>query len=130
MSALSNYAEDKILEHMLNGVVWAAPATVYVSLYTSEPGDDDSGSEVSGFGYARVAMTGGWTNVSGTSTNTALVTFPTASGGSWGILTHFGVHDASSGGNLLVYGALDTPTNIADTNIAEFAAGALSVSMA
>ena len=55
MSAASDYLENKVLDHTLATTAYTAPSAVYVGLYTSSPGDDDSGTEVSGGSYARQA---------------------------------------------------------------------------
>jgi hypothetical protein len=61
----------------LRNTSYTSPATVYVSLYTTDPTDADSGTEVSGGSYARTAVTFGAPS-NGVSTNSADVTFPTA----------------------------------------------------
>jgi hypothetical protein len=109
MSA-SNYLENKIRDH-LNGVAaYTAPATVYFSLHTSNPGETGATAEVSGGSYARAAHDNdgtGWDAASGGSAaNAAVIQFPDASGANWGTVTHYGKWDASSGGNCLEYGAL------------------------
>jgi hypothetical protein len=76
-------------------------------------------------------MTAGWT-IAGTATraeNTGVVTFPTASGGNWGTITHMGIFDASTVGNLLFHGALTTTRIVNDTDTIEFAATALGVTL-
>lgn len=125
MSAMSDYLERQVLRHLLrNTDIFAAPDNVYVSLHTANPTDAASGAEVSGGSYARVAATTGtagsgsgstWTDpgASGTinSSNASAITFP-APTANWGTVTHFGVWDASTAGNLLFYGALTTSRTI------------------
>lgn len=98
------------------------------------------GTEVSGGSYARVGVTSGtsaWNNTQGNTTgastgadgtieNAAPVNFPTPSAG-WGTVTHFGVYDAASGGNLLFYAALSVAKTINTGDTVSFAAGALSL---
>lgn len=105
----SNYLENALLDHMLGGPDYTRPATVYFALYTTGPTDAGGGTEVSGGNYSRVAVTNNATNFpaasGGSKSNGTAIIFPTPSG-SWGTVTHWGVFDASSGGNLLRYGAL------------------------
>ena len=113
----SNYLENAILDHMLGGPDYIRPATVYVSLYTVAPSDAGGGTEVSGPGYARVAMTNNTINwpasVGGVKSNGTVITFPTPTG-SWGTVVAFGIHDAGVAGNLLRYGNL-TVSKTVDT---------------
>lgn len=104
MSALSDYAENELLDHLLGTGSWTMPSQVYVALYTSAPSDAGGGTEVSGGSYARQAVD--FDAASGGATNPdADVEFPTATA-SWGTVTHVGLFDASTSGNLLMWGAL------------------------
>jgi hypothetical protein len=102
--------------------------TAYVGLYTAAPTDAGGGTEVSGNNYARVATAGAdWAAASGGATSNAnAITFPTPSG-SWGTVTHFGIFDASTAGNLLWWGLLTTSKTIGSGDSASFAAGALDL---
>jgi hypothetical protein len=140
MAALSDYLENKILDHILRATSFTAPATTYVGLLTAAPSDTGGGTEVSGGSYARVAVTSGttqWTNTQnsgtgassgtdGTIENAATINFPTPSAG-WGTVTHFAVYDASTSGNLLFYAALTASKTINSGDTVSFAAGALSL---
>lgn len=117
MSALSNYVEDIVIGWLGRNTDFpSAPDNVYVSLHTASPADTGA-NEVSGTGYARVAVSTG-TNGTGSGSgftapstrateNNAAIVFPDP-GGSWGTVTHVGLWDASSGGNFLVGAALGT----------------------
>jgi hypothetical protein len=119
MSALSDYLENALIDHILRGRSFTAPSTLYWALFTSAPGDTGSGTEVTGNNYSRVSMTpsdtaftatqGGTSGASsgtgGTTSNGEVVQFPTPSG-SWGTVIAVGIFDASSGGNLLIHGTL------------------------
>jgi hypothetical protein len=96
----SNYLETQILTDRLT------TPTVYLALFSSDPGEDASGSELSGDGYARTAVSFG-TPSGGAVSNDADVVFPFATT-YWPTVTHFGVFDASSGGNMLVYGVFNS----------------------
>lgn len=122
----SNYLENELLDHVLRNQAFASPTTVYAALYTTQPSDAGGGTEVSGNAYARVAITFG-AATSGSITNSSAVTFPQAGGGPWGTITHFGVLDALTNGNLLYWGALDESKVIDDGDTMEFSIGDLMV---
>lgn len=140
MAALSDYLENKILDHILRATPYTAPATVYVGLLTAAPNDAGGGTEVTGGSYARVGVTAAttaWNGTHGTTTgassgtdgtveNAATIAFPTPSA-SWGTATHWGVYDAATAGNLLFYAALTVAKTINNGDAVSFAAGALSL---
>jgi hypothetical protein len=128
MAEFSNYLENALIDAVLRNTTYTSPATVYVSLYTSDPTDADSGTEVSGGSYARTAVTMGAPS-NGVTTNSADVTFPTCTA-SWGTVTHIGIHDASTSGNLLFHTPLDTSKTIDSGDIFKITSGNLSVTLA
>ena len=128
MAEFSNYLENALINAVLRNTTYTSPTTVYVSLYTSDPTDADTGTEVSGGSYARTAVTFGAPS-NGVSTNSADVTFPTATA-SWGTVTHIGIHDASTAGNLLFHTPLDTSKTIDSGDIFKITSGNLSVTLA
>lgn len=145
MSALSDYLENKLTDLIFRGQAFTAPATLYFALFTAAPSDSGGGTEVSGGSYARASMTANLTNWSGTqgagtttassgtggaSSNNNAITFPTPSA-NWGTVTHWGVFDAASSGNLLMHGALTVSKNVNNGDPApSFAAGDLDVTFA
>ena len=130
MAEMSNYLENALLNGTLNATTYTAPTTVYVSLWTSNPNDDGSGTEVSGGSYARVAVSFATaTGTSGQVLNDAVVEFTTATAG-WGVVGWIGINDAASGGNLLYHTALDTAKTIDSGDIFKIATGNLSVTLA
>jgi hypothetical protein len=128
MAEMSNYLENALINATLRNTSYTSPATVYVGLYTSDPTDANSGTEVSGSSYARTSVTFGAPS-NGVSTNSAAVEFPQASG-SWGTVTHIGILDASTSGNLLYHTALDTSKTIASGDVFKISTGNLSVTLA
>lgn len=121
----TDFAENKVLDHMLGKTSWTMP-TAYVGLFTAAPSDAGGGTEVSGGSYARKSTAGAdWNAASGGSTSNAnAITFVTASA-SWGTVTHFGIFDAATAGNLLRWAALTTSKAIGSGDTASFAAGSL-----
>jgi len=128
MSAMSNYLENALVNATLRNTSFTSPTTVYVGLYTSNPGEGNTGTEVSGGSYARQSATFGAPS-DGASTNSATLTFPTATG-SWGTITHIGILDALTTGNLLYYAALDVSKTIGSGDIFTISSGNLSVTLA
>ena len=128
MAEFSDFLENALINAVLRNTTYTSPATVYVSLYTTDPTDADTGTEVSGGSYARTAVTMGAPS-NGVSTNSADVTFPTATA-SWGTVTHIGIHDALTSGNLLFHTPLDTSKTIDSGDIFKIASGNLSVTLA
>ena len=128
MAEFSNYLENALINAVLRNTSYTSPTTVYVSLYTTDPTDAGSGTEVSGGSYARTAVTMGAPS-DGVSTNSADVTFPTCTS-SWGTVTHIGIHDASTSGNLLFHTPLDTSKTIDSGDIFKITTGNLSVTLA
>ena len=128
MAEFSNYLENALINAVLRNTSYTSPTTVYVGLFTDDPTDADTGTEVTGGSYARTAVTFGAPS-NGVSTNSADVTFPTATAG-WGTVTHIGIYDASTSGNLLFHTILDTPKTIDSGDIFKITTGNLSVTLA
>lgn len=131
MAALSDYAENLVLNWLMRGEGETShPTSWHIGLFTAAPNDAGGGTEVSGNGYSRQAVA--WTQATGTggtTSNVDIETF-TASGGSWGTITHIGIFDASTSGNLLWHGALTTSKTVADGDSLQFAAGAIDLTLA
>ena len=128
MAAMSNYLENALINATLRNTGYTTPTTVYVGLYTTDPTDANTGTEVSGGSYARQSSTFGAPS-DGASTTSADVTFPTCTA-NWGTVTHFGILDASTSGNLLYHGALNNSKNIQTGDILKIEAGNLTVTLA
>lgn len=110
-----------------------APGAVYVGLFTAAPSDAGGGTEVSGTNYSRAQVTqadGSWASPSGTprsTSNSSTITFATPGSGGWGTVTHFGLFDASSAGNLLYWAALTISKTINQNDTVSFAGAALTI---
>ncbi len=128
MSAMSNYLENALVNATLRNTAYTSPTTVYVGLFTTDPTDAGSGTEVSGGSYVRQSATFAAPS-NGASSTSADVTFPQATA-NWGTVTHFGVFDASSAGNLLYHGALTTSKTIETGDVFKISSGNLTVTLA
>jgi hypothetical protein len=127
MSEISNYLENALINATLRNTAYTSPTTVYVALYTTDPTDADTGTEVSGNGYARQSVTFSAPS-NGATSNSAAVEFPQATG-SWGTVAYIGIRDASSGGNLLYHTPLDASKTIATGDVFRIAIGSLTVTI-
>lgn len=140
---LTNFAENKLIDHLFRGQALGNPATWYVGLFTTVT-DDEAGTvtEVSGGSYARVGVACSLANFAGTqaagsttastgtggaTSNNGEIAFP-APTADWGQATHIGLFDAASAGNLWIYATLTTPKTINNGDPApKFPAGDLVV---
>ena len=127
MAEFSDYLEDKIISHFLVNAPSTA-ATAYVGLYTADPLDDNSGAEVGITGYSRKY---GWFGPAsgGAVSNTAEVNFGAATA-AWSTVTHVGILDAETSGNLLMHSALDVEKIIAEGDTFKFNENDLDVTVA
>lgn len=144
MSAMSDYLENKLVDQIFRGTAYTFPTTLYVGLLTAAPSDAGGGTEVSGGSYARASIAASLANFAGTqgagttvastgtggsTSNNTAITFATPSA-TWGTVTHFGIYDAASGGNLLFWGALTISKTINQADTVTFPAASLSVTFA
>ena len=130
MAALSDHAEKLLLDFLMTTGTATRPTNWYVALYTGAPSDAGGGTEVSGAGYARQSVTfDAAATPGGTTSNSADVSF-TAAGGDYGTVTHLGIFDASSSGNLLWHGALTASKAVEDGDTITFTAGNIDLTMA
>jgi hypothetical protein len=130
MAALSDYAEKLLLDWAMTTGSATRPTSWYVALYTAAPSDSGGGTEVSTGGYARQAVTfGAASSPGGTTSNTGVVSF-TASGANYGTVTHIGIIDNLSGGNLLWHGSLTTSKTVNDGDTLEFSIGNIDLTIA
>lgn len=103
MSALSNHLETLLLNWHLTAGTAARPTAWYLAVGT---GSSDTGltGEPSGNGYARQSITFSVTD--DTASNSNAITIGPCTTTNWGTVSHFGIYDAETGGNLLWHGAL------------------------
>jgi hypothetical protein len=128
MAAMSDFLENALINATLRNTTYTSPADVYVGLFTTDPTDDGSGTEVSGGSYARTIATFA-TPSNGASSTDADVQFPQATA-NWGTVTHFGIFDALTTGNLLYHGALTSSKTIETGDVFKIATGNLTVTLA
>ena len=127
MSEMSNYLENALINVTLRGTAYTAPSTIYVALYTSDPTDANTGTEVSGGSYTRTSVTFAAPS-NGVSLSNADCTFPQCTS-AWGTVGWIGLMDASTSGNLLYHTPLDASKTIDNGDIFKIASGSLSVTL-
>lgn len=130
--SMSNYFGQRTADHVTGRAAWTAP-TWYVALFTAAPNAKTGlgGTEVSTSGTAYVRKQATFATAasgSGVIANSAAVTFDPASA-SWGNITHFAVYDAASGGNFLGMAAVTTPKTVGIGDTAQYAIGALTLTI-
>jgi len=125
--SLTNAFETTTLKWLLTTDAVTRPTSWYIALFTSDPTETGAaGTEVSGGSYARVAAT---FSVSGdTASNTGGIEFAAATA-NWGTISHIGIMDASTSGNMLIYAALTASKTIADGDVFRIPTGDLDVTL-
>lgn len=136
MANMSDYLEVELRKHIFRTGSFTKPTVLAVALYTVTPSDAGGGTEVTGGSYARVQrdpLDANWTGASSTdglTDNAAALTFPTPTA-NWGTIVAFGIFDATSGGNLLIWGPITPNKTVNNGDPApSFAIGALDITFA
>lgn len=127
--SFTDFTEDLVLNWLLTTNTATRPTQWYVGLFTTATGETGGGTEVSGGAYVREAVS---FNVSGTNPtkaeNTAAVEFPTATA-NWGTITHIGLFNAASSGQMLVHAPLDVSKIIDEGDVFRIPAGDLEITL-
>ena len=125
--SFSNFLETEILDHVFAGAAYTAPTTKYLALFTAvADGETGSVTEVTGGGYVRQSVA--FTTSGNTTSNNAAVEYPTATA-NYGTVTHVGVYDASSSGNLMAYAALSSNKTIETGDVFRVPSGDLDITL-
>lgn len=125
---MTNYLEEQLLKAVVNGETFTGPTALYVALFTSNPTETGTaGNEVSDSSYSRQLVT--FTQpIDSTVSNTELIEFPPATT-PYGTVTHIGIFDNSTGGNLLFYKELANPIEVLEGTGIRIATGELTISL-
>jgi len=124
--SFSNTFETRVLTWVFTTDAATRPTEWHVGLFTSNPGEDGSGTEVATGAYAR--QSAAFTVTGNTASNSAALEYPTATA-DYGTVTHIGVFDASTGGNLISYAPLNTSKTIATGDVLRIPAGDLDITL-
>ena len=125
--SFSNTFETHVLQYVFTTDSVTRPTAWYVGLFTADPTDTGSGAtEISGNAYARVSAS--FTVSGNAATTSAAVEFAAATG-SWGTISHIGIFDASSGGNLIAHSALTASKAIANGDVFRIPASDIDITL-
>lgn len=124
--SFTNFLETEILDHVFAGAAYTAPSTIYLGLFTAAPGETGGGTEVSGGAYDRKSAA--FTTSGNTTSNSAAIEWDTASA-SWGTVTHVGVFDAATTGNLMAYATLTASKTIASGDVFRIPSADLDITL-
>jgi hypothetical protein len=124
--SLTNAFETTTLTWLFTTGSATRPTAWYLGLFTSDPGEGGAGTEVSGGGYSREAVT--FTVSGNTATNSGAIEWGAATA-SWGTVTHIAIMDAASGGNMIASNALTTSKAIGIDDIIRVPAGDLDITL-
>jgi len=131
--SITYYSANRILDKNFGASAYSEPSTYYFGLSTTTISISGTGAtEPSGGSYARVSFTNNKTNWSTASnaalTNNTAITFPESTA-SWGTITHAGIWDASSSGNIWWFDALSPSRAVASSTTVLFAVSSITVQM-
>ena len=126
--SFSNFLETEILDHVFAGAAYTAPTTLYLALYTAAPGETGGGTEVSATGTAYARQSVAFTTTGNTTSNNASVEYSTATA-TFGTVTHVGVFDAATAGNLMAYAALSSSKTIETGDVFRVPTGDLDITL-
>jgi len=108
MVAMTNYLENKLLDHALGTTAYTAPTNVYVKLHIGDPGEDATGFPAV---EATRKVTGSFAAAAaGTTDNDALIEWLSVS--TTEVYSHISIWDAATLGNPLFYGALTSTVSM------------------
>ena len=124
--SFSNTFETTVLTWVFTTGSATRPTAWHIALYTGAPDDTGGGTEVSGGGYGRQAVT--FTVSGNTASNNAAIEWDTATSG-YGTVTHVGVFDAATSGNLIAYAALTTSKTIDTGDVFRLPSGDLDITL-
>jgi len=122
---LTNYLENKLLDHFLGTTAYTMPTPVYVALFTAAPGDAGGGTEVTGGSYARqtATFTAASSGATSNDSNIDFTGMPAAT------TVAIALFDASTAGNMLVHGTLTTNKTTDAGDTLRIATGDLDISI-
>lgn len=131
MSQMSTYLEGKFIDHLFRTTSYTRPATIYIALFdtTASLANLEAGTltgEISGGSYSRVAFgpaDANWNAATdGVTSNASAITFTQATA-SWGTVRYVAIMDASTAGNVLLYGQLSADRTVSSGDTFQINAG-------
>lgn len=123
MTEKSNWWETEMLNLM-----FLTYDPVYVALFTTNPDEDASGTEVSGGSYARESVAASvFVVLTGSAANNTNIEFTEATA-NWGTVSHAAIFTSASGGDMLYYSPLDSSVVINTGQVFRVNSGSLVIS--
>jgi hypothetical protein len=126
--SFSNTFETHVLNYVFTATSVTRPTAWYLALFTSNPAEDASGTEVSTSGTAYARQTAAFTVSGNLATNSSAIEFPTATA-SYGTVSHVGVFTASTSGTLIAYAALSSSKAIDTGDVFRVPSGDLDITL-
>ena len=127
--SFSDTFETHVLNYVFTATSVTRPTAWYLALFTSNPADDASGTEVSTSGTAYARQSASFTVSGDTASNSAAIEFPTATA-SFGTVSHVAVFDAATSGNMIAYAALTASKAIDTGDVFRVPSGDLDITLA
>lgn len=133
MAGFSDHLENALVEATLRGGSYTG-GLVYVALFMADPTDAGTGAELNDAAYARQvagnpASSGFGAPSNGSTSNSNAITFPAIAGTSK-IVTHWGIYDAATLGNLLYHAPLESSKTLDTSDVLSFPIGSLTITLA
>ena len=128
MSSFSDYLETAALTWAFSAGAVTRPTAWHVALFTAAPGEAGGGTELSTSGTAYARQSATFTVSGNLATNGSAIEYAVATS-NWGTVTHVGIFDAASGGNLLAYAPLATSKSIGQGDVFRIPAGDLDITL-
>lgn len=125
--SMSNFMENKVLNHISNLEAYVAPENMFLALLTTSSNEDEAGTEVVSDSYSRQTITFEKAT-EGVLKNKADITYDVASE-EWGTIISVAVFDAKTEGNMLFYADLEHPQAVGIDNQVVFKVGKLSITL-
>lgn len=131
--SFTDFLELEVLDQLFGGLDYTEGANIWLGLSTTTPTDAGGNfTEPVGNGYARPSFANNkttWTTAAAGALANAIEMAFAAATGAWGTVTHFGIFDAVTGGNLLATGVLSVAKTIDDGDTPKFAIGTLDITL-
>jgi hypothetical protein len=130
-NGFSTYLSQAIINGTLVTPTFPLTRTLYLAYFTSDPTDANiTANEVAGAWYVR-QPTGAWSAPTGSaisSSNSNQIQFPAVTGSAVTI-SHWGIYDLSTGGNLLFSGTVGTAKTFNVGDVIVVSAGQLVITI-
>ncbi len=132
MAQMSTYLKNKMIDHTFRGITFNTPGVVHLALFSTDPLDDASGTELvdgTSPGYARISITID-APLDGVASNATVEALFAVATGDWVTASHAAIFDEAAGGNMLMHKILPAPVSILNANNFRVPVGDLELTFA